>query len=492
MKIKKLLVPAIAAALVLGSCTKDDVPKEPIVDGNGNEEEENTQNFEVEEFIYSGMEEIYLYKADVPELGYGFFPTTEAKEKFFTSFETPEDLFYDGLVASQDRFSFLVDDYVSLENSFKGVSTTNGMSLGLVLYSGDKVLAYVRYVLPNTSAEAAGIKRGDMFIKVDGVQMDENNYQDLLAKSSYEIEVAYLNGNTITSTGEKVTLTQAEYNSNPVYIVKTLDVEGVKVGYLMYNSFTSNYDDDLNAAFLELKNAGISELVLDLRYNGGGSVETAVDISSMITGQFENEIFMKEQWNEKYQNAWEPESYINRFNTKVNSGATINSLNLSKVYVLTTNRTASASELVINGLDPYINVVQVGGTTTGKFQASVTLYDSSNFGRQNANPNHTYAIQPLVLKSVNSAGKSDYVDGLTPDVAIEENLGALGTLGDPSEPLLNAALNHILGKAQKQQAIAKAKEMSQKFELIGETGMDSPLYQEMYIEELPAGLETRN
>ena len=157
MKIKKLLVPAIAAALVLGSCTQDDVPREPIVDGNGNEEEENTQNFEVEEFIYSGMEEIYHYKADVPELGYGFFPTTEAKEKFFTSFETPEDLFYDGLVSSQDRFSFLVDDYVSLENSFKGVSTTNGMSLGLVLYSGDKVLAYVRYVLPNTSAEAAGI-----------------------------------------------------------------------------------------------------------------------------------------------------------------------------------------------------------------------------------------------------------------------------------------------------------------------------------------------
>ena len=490
MKYTKLLVPALVSAFVLGACTKDDVPKTPVVGGEGDGKEE-TNTLEVENFIYSGLEEIYLYKSDVPELGAGYFSTTEAKNKFFTTFATPEALF-DGLLSSQDRFSFLVDDYVSLENSFQGKSTTNGMQLGLVLYSSDKVLAYVQYVLPNTSAEAAGIKRGDMFINVDGVQMTLANYQGLLAKSTYEIEVAYLDGNTITNTGEKVSLGKTEYNTNPVYLVKVLDVEGVKVGYLMYNSFTSNYDDELNDAFLELKNAGVSELVLDLRYNGGGSVETAVDISSMITGQFEGEIFMKEQWNEKYQNAWDPESYINRFNPEINTGAAINSLGLSKVYVLTTNRTASASELVINGLEPYIDVVQIGETTTGKFQASVTLYDSQNFGRQNANPNHTYAIQPLVLKSVNRDGKTDYVDGLTPDVAIDENLAALGTLGNQDEPLLNAALNHMFGKAQKQEQIAKAKEMSQKFEFIGETGMDSPIYQEMYIEELPAGLETRN
>src|SRR5690606_22500879 len=77
-------------------------------------------------------------------------------------------------------------------------------------------------------------------------------------------------------------------------------------------------------------------------------------------------------------------------------------LNLDKVYVLTTNRTASASELIINGLSPYIDVVQIGDRTTGKSQASVTLYDSENFSKQNANPSHKYAIQPLVAVSVNS------------------------------------------------------------------------------------------
>lgn len=90
--------------------------------------------------------------------------------------------------------------------------------------------------------------------------------------------------------------------------------------------------------------------------------------------------------------------------------------------------------MVINGLDPYIKVVQIGETTTGKFQASVTLYDSPNFGRTAANTAHTYAIQPLVLKSVNSVGVSDYILGLDPDYLISEDFENLGQLGDPEEP----------------------------------------------------------
>jgi carboxyl-terminal processing protease len=158
-------------------------------------------------------------------------------------------------------------------------------------------------------------------------------------------------------------------------------------------------------------------------------------------------------------------------------------LNLSRVYVITTSRSASASELVINGLIPYIDVVQVGETTTGKFQASVTLYDSPNFGRSNANSSHTYAIQPLVLKSVNSAGVSDYINGLDPDIAIDENIRDLGVLGELSDPLLNATVNTILGNR------ISINNDFEKYKFVGESSMKDLNYQRMYIDKIPALIE---
>ncbi len=480
MKMNKLLLPVLAAGLFFTSCSKDDeITEEPIV--------EEKKNLEVEEFIYAGMNEIYLYKADVPELTDGYFSTTEKRKEYLGSFESPEALFKD-LMSSQDRFSFMTDDYVALENRFKGVSTTTGMNyfLGYIGNSED-LYGMVRYVLPGTSAEAEGVKRGDVFTKIDGTQMNLGNYQELLDRSSFTIDINSIENNTITSTDKTITLQQQEYTANPVFIKEVIEVEGIKVGYLMYNSFTSDFDNALNDAFGEYKGQGITELILDLRYNGGGSVRSTVDLASMITGQFPGDIFLKQQWNEKYQNAWDAENYIDRFNTELRTGENINSLNLNKVHVLTTRRSASASELIINGLEAYIDVVQIGQTTTGKFQASVTLYDSPNFSRKhsNLNTNHTYAIQPLVYKSSNANGVTDYIDGLAPDVEIKEDLNNYGILGDTEETLLQAALNHILGKPQDQEKAAMAKRSQEKFPAIGETGMESPDYQRMYIDKLP-------
>ena len=483
---KKLFLPVFLLGIFFTSCSKDDDVVEETQEKK--EEEKVEVNLEVEEFIYAGMNEIYLYKADVPELADNHFSTNEELRSFLEPFDTPMDL-YEDLKSSQDGFSFMTSDYVALENSFAGKSLSNGMkfSLGYIGNTTD-VFGIVQYVLPGTSAEEKGIKRGDLFTEIDGLQMNENNLSSLLGRDSYTINLGQINdAGYIEMTDQIVSLTSVEYTENPVLISKVLEVEGINVGYIMYNSFTGNFDSELNAAFTDLKAQGVQELVLDLRYNGGGSVESAVDLASMITGQFEGEIFMKEQWNAKYQRAWDPESYINRFNNKIRTGEAISSLGLGKVYVLTSRRSASASELVINGLDPYIDVVQVGTNTTGKFQASVTLYDSSNFGRENANPNHTYAIQPLVLKSVNSAGVSDYIEGLAPDITKKENLRDYGTLGDPSEPLLKAALNDILGISQ-EQTTATMKRAEENFRTFGESEMFDPTYQKMYIERLPSSL----
>ena len=167
----------------------------------------------------------------------------------------------------------------------------------------------------------------------------------------------------------------------------------------------------------------------------------------MITGQFNNQVFAKETWNSKLMDYWNensPESLLNKFTNKLDNDQSISSLNLNRVFVLTSARTASASELLINGLDPYIDVIHIGDFTVGKNQGSITVYDYINDSRDK-NPNHMYAMQPIVLKIGNVAGYTDFPDGLEPDVFIKESLSNPGVLGDYNEPLLKIAIDQING-----------------------------------------------
>ena len=153
---------------------------------------------------------------------------------------------------------------------------------------------------------------------------------------------------------------------------------------------------------------------------------------------------------------------------------------MSKVYIITSENTASASELVINGLKPYIQVVQVGATTIGKNQGSVTIYDYIDAQGKVKNPKHKWAMQPLVMKIENAKGVGDYVNGLSPDIFIEEIGSNLGVLGDESEPLLARTLQEITGKLATGRAPITAAETSFSFEVLG-TSKDSYFgYNEMY------------
>ncbi len=429
---KKILLLLLISATLVTSCFEDN--------------DDNIQiatNLDIKNFIYRGLNFFYLYKADAPELANDAFADQNELNAFLETYSSPEALF-DYLQSPQDRFSLLVDDYIELENSLSGISMNNGMEYGLVFYpdGSDNVFGYVRYILTNTDAEAKGLKRGVIFNTVNGQQINGSNYINLFEANTYTIGLATIEGDEIIPTGESVELTKQEYTENPIHIAETLNINGQKIGYLMYNAFTNEFDSSLNAVFAQFQSDGISDLVLDLRYNGGGSVETAVDLSSMITGQFNGQVFVNESWNEDRQADYaEPRL----FNSQINTGEGINSLQLNRVYILTTSRSASASELVINGLDPYISVRQVGGTTTGKFQASFLLYDAPapNFSRSQANPGHRYAMLPLVYKTINVNGVTDYINGLDPDIEQLEDYSNLGILGDINEPLLAAALNDI-------------------------------------------------
>ena len=437
-KIKTLLM-ACAVLLLVTSCFED-------LDDN------TISTSAINDFVWKGMNAVYLYKSEIPDLANDRFPSNEDYTNYLNGFNFPEDLFESlkYLPETVDRFSRIYDNYFDLQNQQQGTSLSNGIEFNLyeVPQSDTEVYGAITLVLNNSVADNLGLQRGQIFRAVNGVNLTRSNLTDLLLQDSYTLNFADYETNgtpeiaddVITLNGESADLTKVVYTENPVYISETLTVNSTNIGYLMYNGFNRNFDDALNNAFGTFQSEGIDELVIDLRYNGGGSVQTAAYMGSMVTGQFNGDVFSKLFYNQNLED--NNTSFL--FTNTIEGAGSINSLNLSKVYILTTNRrTASASELVINSLKPYIDVIIIGENTVGKTQASITIYDSPNFSFQNVNPTHTYAMQPLVANSVNVNDQLVPSNGLIPNIELSETPYNLGILGNINEPLLAAAIANI-------------------------------------------------
>lgn len=435
-----------------------------------------SSTLEINDFVYEAMFGFYFYKAQVPDLANDRFASNTDYTDFLSQFSEPE-LLFENLLFDEDRFSIIVEDYRVLENNSQGLSLSNGMRFGLVrIQDTNQVFGYVRYVVPNSPAESAGVERGMVFAQVDGINLTDTNFIDLLSPQQYSIGLVELQNSQLVLTGDVIELTKTELTENPIHIAKTLDINGQSIGYLMYNAFRSNFQAELNQVFGEFLADGVTDLVLDLRYNGGGSVETAKDLSSMITGQFNGDLFAVERFNENFTDI---ELF---FDDETADGQSINNLNLTRVFILTSGSSASASELVINALNPYIDVIQIGTNTVGKFQGSVLIYDSPEFvNKQNINITHFYALQPLIFEIENAEGFTGFDEGLTPDIEQPEDFFNLGVLGEASEPLLNRALVEIgVGLQVDPPQGAEEFSRSSNFKIIGESGSEQKDYQRMY------------
>ena len=461
--------------LALTSCFSD-IDDDPISDT------------EIKDFVWKGLNLWYFWQGtdSAPDLADNRFSNDTDYINFLNSFDSPNQLFY-SLLSDEDRFSWIVDDYFALSGSLSGVSKNNGMAFGLGLIdNGPNVFGYVQYVLPNSSASENNVIRGDIFLTVNGTLLTEDNYLSLISSDVYTIGLAELDNNdNLILTGEEITLTKQIYQENPIYISNTFEVNGIKVGYLMYNRFLSDYDQQLNQVFANFVAEGVDELVLDLRYNPGGSVNSAINLGSMITGNTTNDVYLKQIWNNKIQSTFTDEDVTRYFTQTLSNGNSINSLNLNKVYILAQNSSASASELVINALEPYIDVIHIGDVTRGKNEFSITLYDNPDCAflppntdcNGSINPNHTWAMQPLVGRSENADGFSDYTNGLTPDISLDESLSNLGVLGQQDEPLLARAIQHLTGNGRTGETFTE-----HKIKIFDYSNKHTPTGTNMYLE----------
>lgn len=446
--------------LLLISCNNDD---DVVTIPNANDNLEN----EINDFVWNAMNTHYYWQENIPNLSDTKFNSDNDYINFLNTYSDPEELYIDLQFekGATDRFSFFIDDYDSYVASRRGVNDYFGFEFDAVFTTENEVIGYVTYVVPNSPANDAGIKRGDIFNEFNNIILNENNYGQFIS--------AYYNDDTIkigfanvpdgipASNGKEEELTIRSVSVNPVHYSKIIEQSGKKIGYLVYNSFTHTYHEELNNVFKEFKDNGVTELVLDLRYNPGGRIFTASILASMINSNTsQSDIFSKIIYNSKNidDSSIVPFLDVVYFFDKAtgdvtneNSPVLMNRLNISNLYVLTSPNTASASELIINGLKPYLSeVFIIGETTYGKNVGSFAIYDSPDFSSNNINPNHKVALQPITSRIFNRDDQSEYTNGFDPHIEIREPEYAefsLKPFGDPEEPLLKAALDQISGSS---------------------------------------------
>jgi len=277
----------------------------------------------------------------------------------------------------------------------------------------------VAQVFAGSPAAEAGLLRGDSILAING-----RTIADLL--QSGQLDAAYgapqagVTGSLVVRRGDverTVTLVKRDVTIPTVSATSVVEVGGRRVGYVFFRNFVEPSYAALADAFATLGAARVNDVVLDLRYNGGGLVEVARYLASLIGGRrTDGQVFVRFQHNDR--NAAKNEDL--RFEPQ--AGA----LMLDRLIVITTGGSASASELVINGLRPFIPVVIVGDRTYGK---PVGQY---------ATPFCDKVLAAVAFKVVNANGQGDYFEGLPADCPAPDDLNA--ELGDPNEGSLKEAL----------------------------------------------------
>jgi len=361
------------------------------------------------EYIYQVLktEKWYLWEDKIPNLD---------PDSYEDSYAFLEDLKYSEL----DKWSYLTteEEYQNFFNS----GTYYGYGFGYKITEQNKM--FVSYVFDNSPMANAGIKRGSEILSVNGITIAQMINQNL---SSTQIfgpnELDYTSQmNVVTHDKDTVEISvgKEEVVQNTVLYKNVYDVGGIKTGYLVFKTFIHPSVDELTEAFAYFQTQNVRQLILDLRYNGGGLLSVSQYLASLIGGEQTN--------GKKYITLKNNVSHSDN-DTVYYFDLPQHALTVSKVVFITTKGTASASEAVINGLKPYVENVSIGDDTHGK---PVGMYSFSFEG---------YRLIPICFRLENSLGYGGYFDGLAADAYRIDDIQH--DWGDTSEVCFNEALFYL-------------------------------------------------
>ena len=463
MQLRKLLIGFLIIGIMSCNKTVTSLPEtvvKPVVD---NTPVTKFTNADINTWIHENMSAYYLWPDKMPALA-----STNTSSN-------PMDYFYSILYdyKTTDRFSWIDSSSANLINQLNGINTVLGIRVS-PFYTDDtkaNVALVLAYVLKGSPAEKSGLKRGDIILSVDDKAITSSNYNSVLQNQTLKLGLGDYNNKVFSSSGKSVTVTKVELQTNPILQDTVINWAGKKVGYFAYLQFLSSFDDSLRAVFGRFKQQGVNELVIDLRYNGGGYVSSSDLLTNLIVKDIASrvdKVMNKRQYNDAYTREvikqYGASALVTNFKMESNN---IGSLN--RVFFLTSTGTASASELIINNLKPFMNVILIGEHTYGKNVGSFTITDNTK--RWN------YGLQPITFKILNALDQSDYgtVNGFLPDYALADDLLPYKLLGDPNETYLNKALTIIGPVAYKTNAIGSIRPVSRANKLQAASISDNPI-----------------
>jgi C-terminal processing protease CtpA/Prc len=463
MQPKRLLIGLLFMGAMACNKTVTTIPNTSVVPLVNNTTVTKINNADINSWIHEEMSAYYLWPEKMPAI-----------TKTNTS-SNPMDYFYSILndYPTTDRFSWIDSSSANLINQLNGVITVLGIRVS-AFYTDDakaNMALVIAYVLKGSPAEKSGLKRGDIILSVDDKAVTSSNYNSVLQNQTLKLGLGAYNNKVFSSIGKTVTVTKVELQTNPILQDTVINWAGKKVGYFAYLQFLSSFDDSLRAVFGRFKEKGVNELVIDLRYNGGGYVTSSDLLTNLMVKDLASKVgkvMNKRQYNDALtkeiirQNG--AADLITNFKMESNN---IGSLN--RVFVLTSTGTASASELIINNLKPFMNVILIGEHTYGKNVGSFTITDNAK--RWN------YGLQPITFKILNAVDQSDYgtVNGFLPDYALLDDVLPYKLLGDPNETYLNKALSIIGPVAYKANAIGSLRPVSRANKLQAASISDNPI-----------------
>lgn len=446
----------IVAAAFLGllSCTPKEDPDpqpepgpEPVVVVKPSKEIQQADQFAIDLFstYYLWSQEV---KKDLPRLD----PDTCK-----TPIPVVKQIRYHKGNDEVDHWTMLTNDLGSMTSSVQGLGLSYGYGFDLLWadQAHTRIVFIVQYVNKGKPADKAGLKRGDVIWTINGKNITYSNYIDMyneaLDSQSISLGVGF-DSSKLTS----VSMTANKEWEDPIIVSKTFDIDGKKVGYLCYNAFDLESSRTLPGVFRQFKEEGISELILDLRYNGGGYAFTECELASMIAPPANvaaGDVFQTEVYNAMLTEAWKDDDFNTYFRTKfeTKSGETVINEDVSdanpginKLYAIVTGGSASASEGLIVGLGPYMDITLIGEQTYGKYCAGFMLSPEDLYGK-NSSYDYTeitkWGMYVMVSMFADKNGKNAaQPDGIPVNIKEEDDVQDGCQLGDENETMLKAAL----------------------------------------------------